>query len=177
MSTATSLATSCNVEKSHVPNHVHVRRGSYLPHWTLGRATYAVVFRLADSLPASAIAACRQEVDAIRARESDPRSTSVTDTRIRTALSESIERALDAGYGASWMRRPEIAVIVADALRFFIGERYNLAAWCVMPNHVHVVLQPLAPHTLAGILHTWKGYTARVANRLLERTGPFWQRE
>ena len=46
-----------------------------------------------------------------------------------------------------------------------------------MPNHVHVVFRQLADHTLAGIVHGWKSYTAKEANRLLRRTGVFWQRE
>ncbi len=46
-----------------------------------------------------------------------------------------------------------------------------------MPNHVHVVFQPLAGHGLADILHSWKSFTAKKANRLLGRLGEFWQRE
>jgi len=51
-------------------------------------------------------------------------------------------------------------------------------AWVVMPNHVHVVVHPTAPHTLSSILKSWKGYTALQANRLLNRQGTsFWQDE
>ncbi|MHB1459585.1 MAG: transposase [Armatimonadota bacterium] len=46
-----------------------------------------------------------------------------------------------------------------------------------MPNHVHVIVQPLASHELTGILHTWKSYTAARINRVLHRKGPFWERE
>ncbi|MGB2622861.1 MAG: transposase [Candidatus Acidiferrum sp.] len=46
-----------------------------------------------------------------------------------------------------------------------------------MPNHVHVVFSPLESHTLEAILHSWKSFSAGQANRLLGRTGPFWQRE
>ncbi len=53
----------------------------------------------------------------------------------------------------------------------------RLLAWCVMPNHVHVLFSPLREHTLDAILHSWKSYSARKANALLGRTGPFWQRE
>jgi REP element-mobilizing transposase RayT len=45
-----------------------------------------------------------------------------------------------------------------------------------MPNHVHVLMTPLA--LVPKIMHSLKGFTAREANRLLDRTGlPFWQRE
>ena len=47
-----------------------------------------------------------------------------------------------------------------------------------MPNHVHAVLRPLPGWTLSRILKSWKGYTAREANKLLQRTGEqFWQTE
>ena len=46
-----------------------------------------------------------------------------------------------------------------------------------MPNHVHVVFRPIGNHQLAAILHSWKSYTANAANRILKRTGSFWQRE
>ncbi len=75
------------------------------------------------------------------------------------------------------MRDPRIAAIVADALRHFQGERYRLLAWCVMPNHVHVVFSPLGQNALASIVHSWKSFSAQAANRLLRRSGPFWQRE
>jgi len=46
-----------------------------------------------------------------------------------------------------------------------------------MPNHVHVVVQPLGGHALPSLLKTWKGFSGRTANRLLGRTGEFWQAE
>ncbi len=70
-----------------------------------------------------------------------------------------------------------VARVVADAIREFHGQRYHLLAWCVMPNHVHVLFSPLREHTLETILHSWKSYSANQANTLLARTGPFWQRE
>jgi REP element-mobilizing transposase RayT len=46
-----------------------------------------------------------------------------------------------------------------------------------MPNHVHVVFQTLAGNALAGILHSWKSFSAKRANQIVHRTGEFWQRE
>jgi len=47
-----------------------------------------------------------------------------------------------------------------------------------MPNHIHTVVRPHGPHTLDAILHSWKSFTAREANRRLDRVGrPFWQHE
>jgi len=53
----------------------------------------------------------------------------------------------------------------------------RVVGWCLMPNHVHVLVRPLDGHALPDILQSWKSYTAKAANRLLGRSGPFWQRE
>ena len=88
-----------------------------------------------------------------------------------------MEAYLDAGHGACWLHQPAIARLVADALGHFDGQRYRLHAWCVMPNHVHLIVEPLSGHELPGLLHSWKSFTAKAANRLLGRTGEFWQEE
>ena len=84
------------------------------------------------------------------------------------------------------MKDGRIAREVASALLHFEGKRYNLAAWCVMPNHVHVVVQPFGGITggtpvprceLPDILHSWKSFTAKEANKLLSRSDDFWQAE
>jgi REP element-mobilizing transposase RayT len=67
--------------------------------------------------------------------------------------------------------------MLVETLRHFEGARYRLHAWCVMPNHVHVVFQPLGEYKLATILHAWKSYSTHKANRILRRSGILWQRE
>jgi len=85
---------------------------------------------------------------------------------------------LDSGAGECWLARPFIAKLVQNALLHFEGQRYELLAWCVMPNHVHSVLKPANNWSLEKILHSWKSFTASEANRFLERKGEtFWQHE
>ena len=122
-----------------------------------------MTFRLADSLPRRAL--LKLEATIQQAPASGGKK------------SMELERFLDQGEGARFLAQPEIAEIVANTLRAFDGVRYRNFAWCVMPNHVHAVLQPHEPFELASILHTWKSYSAQVANRALRRKGSFWQRE
>jgi putative DNA methylase len=63
------------------------------------------------------------------------------------------------------------------ALTTFDGSRYALIGWCVMPNHVHALIETRAGHPLDRVVHSWKSFTAKKANRLLRRTGPFWAPE
>jgi len=89
-----------------------------------------------------------------------------------------VERFLDRGVGACWLRRPDLAELMSNALRHFDGQRYRLSAWVVMPNHVHAVLWPMPNHLLGDILKSWKGYTAHEFNQRLQQTGQtFWQPE
>jgi REP element-mobilizing transposase RayT len=89
-----------------------------------------------------------------------------------------VDRYLDCGHGECHLRRRACAGIVAGALKFFDGERYELRAWVVMPNHVHAVVGPKPPNTLSRILHGWKSYTAHELNNVLPgKIVPFWQSE
>ncbi len=92
-------------------------------------------------------------------------------------FSHRMDAMLDAGAGSCVMRDPRIADLVEGALRFFDGDRYILHAWAVMPNHAHVVFTPLRDHALDEVLKSWKGFTSRETNRLLNREGMLWQKE
>jgi Rad3-related DNA helicase/REP element-mobilizing transposase RayT len=161
------------------PASLKIRQGAYLPHWERAGAIYAINFRLADSLPVHVVDQWRVERDAIveTAQQSNRPLTEVELDQLKHLFSERIERFLDAGTGSCWLRQEPIARLVAEQLKRFDGKRYALLAWCVMPNHVHAVVQPVEGFDLPGILHSWKSYTANKANKLLGRHGEFWQPE
>jgi REP element-mobilizing transposase RayT len=89
-----------------------------------------------------------------------------------------LDRQLDTlRHGPMYLRHPDIARIVVGSIRKGVElGHYELGAYVVMANHVHLLIRPkTAPDRL---LKSLKGATARCANRLLERTGePFWQKE
>jgi REP element-mobilizing transposase RayT len=80
-------------------------------------------------------------------------------------------------FGAHFLRDHRAAQSMENALLHFDGERYRLLAWCVMPNHVHVVAEQTEGWPLATVVHTWKSFGAKQINRALNRTGPVWMRE
>jgi len=139
-----------------------------------------VTFRLAGTLPREVLLQLKQEREAIM-QEGLATKRPLTwheQEELFRWYSSRVDAYLDAGRGECWLRRPDIANLVASAIKFFEGTRYELQAWVVMPNHVHAVLRPLPGWTLSRILKSWKGYTAREANKLLQRTGEqFWQTE
>jgi len=168
-----------SVSLSEQTDEIHRRKGHNLPHWTKQGATYAVTFRLADSLPSHVLHTWKQErEDIVRQAMEQGRSLTIHEERELYRLHTSrIEAFLDSGQGACHLSKTEIASLVHEALRHFDGRRYDLIAWCIMPNHVHVVVHPFEDYDLAGILHSWKSFTAKQVNTLLGETGTFWQEE
>jgi TatD family hydrolase len=157
----------------------HIRYGAHPPHWTREGGIYSVTFRLSDSLPQSILVSWKTERDNIirtAARQNRPLSD-IEEERLYKLYSEKVEAYLDAGHGECWLKNENVAELVKATIKHFDSERYRLIAWCIMPNHVHAVVQPNQGFELPGIIHSWKSYTATMANRLLERDGEFWQAE
>jgi REP element-mobilizing transposase RayT len=150
-----------------------------LPHLKKEGAVYFVTFRLADSLPAHEVARLKHERKVILEQARTARSplTWHEEQQLLAWYCDKVEALLDAGHGACWLSKPEIADLVAAALKHFHGQRYELRAWVVMPNHVHAVVWPMPGHTLSDILHSWKSFTSTKANQIVNRSGEFWQPE
>jgi adenine-specific DNA methylase/REP element-mobilizing transposase RayT len=158
----------------------------YHPHLDAPEVVQSITFRLADSVPAALLTQWREELGLVvaeqRHREQNPttaahhrRPQPGDDRHVREAeLRKRIERYEDAGHGACWLRDPRIAELVEHALLHFDGERYRLLEWCMMPNHVHVLIETLPGYPPGDVVRSWKTFTAREANQLLDRTGSFW---
>lgn len=69
---------------------------------------------------------------------------------------------------------PKIGGLIEEALLEFDGKRYALVAWCVMPNHVHALIETRQGYALDRVVHSWKSFTAHAANKVLNRSGAFW---
>ena len=129
----------------------------YLPHRDEPGLTQFVTFHLADSLPAT----LRSEWEALLKIEED------RDRR------RQLEAYLDRGRGECHLRRADIARVVENAVRFHHGQWYDLLAWIVMPNHVHLLVK-VGNTSLSKIVNELKRYTAREANKILRQEGAFW---
>jgi REP element-mobilizing transposase RayT len=147
------------------------RSRGYLPHIVNSQSTYFVTFRLADSLPISLLLNWQNELRQQR------KSGNPISEELFYEYDRKIENYLDKGHGDCWLKNPDIAEIVKNALRYFDGKRYVLYAWTIMPNHVHVLFTIIPGLTVSSILHSWKSFTAKQANKLLGTSGRFWQPE
>jgi REP element-mobilizing transposase RayT len=158
---------------------VKIRDRGRLPHWEKEGATYFITFRLADSLPKPVLEQIESERQAIvKTANQMHRALSPDERRKIVSLSTPmIEEFLDKGVGACHLHNPVIAELVANALRHFDQKRYRLFAWCIMPNHVHVVVRLFPVENLSAVMHSWKSFSAKLANNILGIRGSFWQRE
>jgi REP element-mobilizing transposase RayT len=130
-----------------------------LPHWQPDDVPFFVTWRLSGTLPL----------------EKQVTASGCSPGQAFAAA----DRVLDqASTGPMWLLDPRIANIAVETLLAGDTERhfFELFAWVVMPNHVHLLARPRIP---VPVLMRWlKGSTARRANLRLGRTGKsFWQDE
>jgi len=149
-------------------HHGWYSRG-YLPHLDVPDILQFITFRLADSLPQAILKQLELELLQV--------PVSIRERERR----KKIEHWLDAGLGCCALGHPLLADLMQETLQLFDGERYRLIAWCVMPNHVHVLIEPI--FRLPKILQSWKSFTGRWAMANNTKLGlgipgtPFWMRE
>lgn len=156
------------------------RKHRNLPHWTYPGVTYFVTFRLADSIPKSALKEWEaRKTDFLTSQAvSDPTELSPKlQWKYRKRFGREYQLKLDECHGECLLKEPCIRDIVEDAMHSFNEERYHLGDFVIMPNHVHSLLVPRSEWPLSKILHSWKSFSAHEINKTLKREGPVWQSE
>jgi putative transposase len=131
-------------------DELYVRK---LPHWLPADNWVFVTWRLAGS---------------------EPRyipSKGLTDGENFLHRDEGADRAANVPI---WLADRRVAQIVQDKIISLADSLYDLGAWVIMANHVHIVI-PKIP--LREIMHKLKGATAYAANQTLGRRGKFWKDE
>ena len=159
----------------------------HLPHWDQAGATYFITWRTADSIPKQVWERWRLERDhwlldhSIDPQQKDwrllveglPEAERLDFRQFTTQL----ESEVDACHGDCVLRDSNLRQIVVDALRFFDGQRYILADFVVMPNHVHVLVGGMIREAMLAQVESWKRWTAKQINQALGQRGRFWQVE
>lgn len=135
------------------PAHKGWHSRGYLPHFDSPDTVQHVIFRTIDSLPVSVMFSLPEDLPLRR--------------RI-------VDEALDKGLGVKSLLVAFNAEVVENAMLHFDGQRYHLLAWCIMPNHVHVVVTQMQGFKLSDVVGSWKGYSARQINLASGVQGAFW---
>ena len=157
-----------------------------LPHIQPRGATFLVNFRLVGSLPIEVAERLRAEAEQL-----EKKLLTITDRKEKQLLGDRNQRKLFRKWedelhkgqtGPVWLKDERIAEIVADSILYHDGDWFDVLAYCILPNHVHLVLIPyessdIADYSLTKIMHNIKRNSANHANKILGRTGAFWQHE
>jgi len=141
----------------------------YLPHFDEPGLVQSINYRLHDSVPHAVIDRWKLELGLKgRTPASDPR---------QGELRKRLEKYEDRGYGCCHLRRGDVATVVQDNLLHFDGQRYLLLAWCVIPNHVHLLIETMLGYPVQEVVHSWKSFTATIINRMVGAHGTLWMVE
>ena len=156
-----------------------------LPHFQPAEATFFVTFRLMGSVPMEVVQRLQGNYELVQKgileqkdlTEKERRELAyIEQKRFFVATDEFLDANLNEPY---WLREKSVAEMVAEALHYRDGRQYNLHAYTIMPNHVHVMmtLLPGAP-VLFSVMQHLKKNSAIKSNKLLKRTGlAFWEKE
>jgi REP element-mobilizing transposase RayT len=166
---------------------VEIRSGK-LPHWMQCGVVCFMTWRTWDSLPAAWVEQWLADRAAwLRAHGIDPEDTALEERLARLPrelraefnreFSGRWEGQLDQCHGACVLRRPELAQIVERSFRHLDGQRYTLLDFVVMPNHVHLLATFRTLDEMLTQRANWKRFTSTAINRILGRSGRFWQTE
>lgn len=142
----------------------------YHPHFESQDHVQHICVHLADSLPKAIVDRMAAELRKVPPTQRTPEKES------------RVNAYLDAGHGDCVLREREVALLVQDSLLHFANTRYALHAWCIMPNHVHILMQPLNGITMSTSMASWKKFTGRRISEWRQRhrsqpPGPAWHRE
>jgi len=166
-----------------------------LPHIAPIGASFFITFRLADALPIPIIRTLEETFN-IQCKALKKQYPDTYEEHIRQEQKRyfgNFDKQLDQEqYGSCHLRKPAVAEVVAQHLHKYDGQWYDLHAYCIMPNHVHLLIDmscqlsktdifiddiPDNYQQLHKVMQRIKGASARAANTVLGRNGQFWMKD
>lgn len=154
----------------------HLVWSKQLPHWHQDGKYIFVTFRLADSLPQTKLNEFRVEKNKWISLHPFPWSKE-DESDYHRKFSTVIDKWLDCDYGSCILRDEKCRAIVENALHFYDTKRYELIAYVVMPNHVHLLVRMLEQYEIMKSIYSIKNFTAKEINKTLGTQGKIWQSE
>ena len=164
---------------------IYYRRN--LPHYHPSGYPLFITFRLAGSLPLEMVAEVRaqREFELKALKQNTPDERYKVEKRCFDRYDDWLDRC---EFGPHWLQACSIAQIAAKEIHNLNGDRYRLLTYCIMPNHVHLLIGSLvsgeanhrgrsAKYPVSDTLRLLKGRTARECNLELKRNGSLWQHE
>lgn len=173
-----------------------------LPHYQPEGYIYFVTTRLAGTIPKNIYSQIKLEYEKELAKVVAYQDVKIKREKysdLRKSAFIKYERILDScKYGYKWLKEEQVANVVKNALHFRDNKQYNLIAYTIMSNHIHIVFRPIIENTISfvqsknikersdsgeslyivtKIMQDLKKFTAKESNKILNRSGKFWQHE
>lgn len=167
-----------------------------LPHIAPIGATFFVTFNQHDSLPAHITAELKIQLEAelSKIEKENPLDKDLRIAKVKKRFFGQREHLIDgSSYGSCHLKKPPVAQILIDKIMEYDGSLIEVDAFCIMPNHVHLLfsMQPqlinsapeiteASPQTyvqLDKVMHLIKGGSSYLINKHLGLTGRFWAKD
>ena len=155
--------------------HIQVN-GSRIQHWNQCDCVQFVTFRLADSLPQSKLQEYRNRRDEWLNKHPKPWTVSEQE-EYDHIFGTTIDKWIDAGYGECLLKDKRVRDALEEVIMHSNGQRYDIYAFVIMPNHVHVLMTPREGNAVQTIVSAWKSISSHRINEILGRKGTVWERE
>ena len=172
---------------------IYYRRN--LPHIYPEDAMFFITFLLAGAIPASVLKKLKKEKEyyiKMLRKKFNGKKFDKEIYKIKKIYIGQFDDFLDSkSTGPYWLEEEVIAQIVADKMHALDGVRYELIAYTIMSNHVHVLFNTTGvnestksnvsgktkDYPVADTMRLLKGSTSRLCNLELGRNGAFWHHE
>ncbi|MDX2048327.1 MAG: transposase [Chitinophagaceae bacterium] len=154
-----------------------------LPHYQPPGVTFFVTYRLEGSIPMEKIREMQADYKRLEQQLAghslSGKALFEAKTSLQEACFEQTDHYLDKNLNEPyWLKEDRIASLIADSLHFLAQSKIELWCFCIMSNHVHVLLDVKKEEDeLFRIMQQHKSFTAAKANKILQRTGQFWETE
>ena len=177
-----------------MPIRIHNEPHSYrrkLPHIQPINTTFFITYRLVGSIPKAVLLKLHQEKEDFERQLKRIKNDSAREKlwwEFHRKYFKKYDDTLDAiKSGPLWLKNNNIARINAEAIHKRDTIEYDLYAYSIMPNHVHLVFYINEVHIkqsnrnsaypVTSVLQFLKRETAIESNKILKRKGQFWERE
>jgi len=160
-----------------------------LPHIYRKGATFFITFRLKDSLSQVNLNELREEYSnkVNKIFHSDPNILEYLLEELKENIFTKFQHQLDCKpYGECILKDPKCAEILYEKILQYNAKYYDLKCFCIMPNHVHILLRTLEPSgdnddknyvNIDKIMMLIKGGSSYLINKKIGKTGPLWTQE
>jgi putative DNA methylase len=139
-----------------------------LPHWYVPAAAHFVTYRLAGTLLRQFIEKLQARKDKLLARPLPEGMPAVERRRlVHKQLFAEYDAYLDADRSVDWLTKPALAALIRGNLYHHNATKYHWLAFCIMPNHVRVLLQP-SPDEAACSVNQPVNEAARFVNAAVD---------